>query len=237
MVRDLGLPSDGVTRGSSRWTLAVGAAGLAVLLSGCVQGPPEASGTLPPLPSVSPDVPAETPTPSATTPSTPAPDEEPAPPPASSTPSEPATPTPTATPTAPAPEGLTPSQLEAAAFVEKFYESFARSLDERDATLTSSLMTPDCTCREAAALIQTTIDQGGVRQGAEIRVTEIRSVVGEDASRDVLVAYNISEEPGRINYPDGTSAEVPGQTGLRLMSLLRADSGYLVGGATELDEP
>ena len=231
-VRDLGLPSDGVTCGSSRWTLAVGAAGVAVLLSGCVQGPPAASGTLPPLPSASPDVSAETPTPSAVAPS-PSPEEEPAAPSDPGTPSAAATPTPTATPTAPVPDGLTPIQLEAAAFVEEFFESFARALIERDTTLASSLMTPECECRGSVALLQTIIEEGGVQEGGEIVVNSIEQVFGGSDSEQIQIGYVSTSLPGQIVYPDGTSSTIKEESGPQVINLQRVGDSFLVRGVVE----
>ena len=224
-------------RGSSRWTLAVGAAGVGVLLSGCVQGPPEASGTLPPLSSASPDVSAETPTstPSAAAPS-PSPEEEATPPSDPATPSAAATPTPTATPTAPVPEGLTPIQLEAAAFVEQFWESFARSVDEGDTSISASLMTDGCGCQASVDVVDELLTDGGVRQGGEIRVDRVLQVFADASASQAQVIYEVTEEKGRIDFPDNTYSNIPEQSGPRLINLERTDDSFLVQGVLNLDE-
>ena len=204
--------------------------GAALALGACAQGAPEATGTLPPLPSGTPS-PARSPQEPSPGTSSPQPDPDPAgaegePAPPAPTP----TPTPTATPTAPVPEGLSPEQLEVAAFVEEYWRTQTLAIDERDSSLVRRLQTDECACRAAADLIARVADEGGARSGGEISVVDFVNVFVEPDGTYAQVVYEDVQAAGVITFADNSVSNIPREAGTSVMELVQEADDWRVAG-------
>ena len=201
-------------------------AAAALVLSGCA-GAPEPSGTLGPLPSVTPsasasgstsEAPSATATPSAT---------------AGGSPSASPEPTPTATPTAPVPDGLTAEQLEAAAFVEEYHQALAEAVDLGDLSVVEQLQTEDCPCRTVLPLLQGIIDEGATREGGQLVVLGFDQITGGDGRAEIVL--RVDQRPGAYVYPDGSRAEVIPTRATDLLIAVKGAMGWRVAGIQALE--
>ena len=202
-----------------------------LVLAGC-GGAPEASGTLPPLPSAatsaSPsasEVPVATPNPSAS--GQPDPSDVP-----TGTPSP--SPTPTATPTAPVPDGLTAAQLEAAAFVEEYHVALGEAVDRGDVSFVGRLQAPDCPCRAVLPVLEDLVAEEARREGADLVVLRFEQVTG--ASDRVDLVFEIDEQQGAYVFPDGSRSQVMAAGGTDRLVALRTPDGWQVGGIESLTD-
>ena len=128
------------------------------------------------------------------------------------------------------PDGLTAEQLEVAAFVEEYWESYALAVDSRQPELVREKQADDCECRRAADSVAEVVSWGGQRRGGDIRVVRVLEVYGDFAAGDAQVLYEGEQAAGTFEYPDRAAESIPEKRSTRLLAAERQGGEWLVRG-------